>query len=1750
MRPISISEEPPMRKFAIVVLCLLFVLAAKRQLDAQNYAYAIGNQSFSTQIPIENGFINVNTGEIHIEIPLATHLQRGSLPLNESLVYDSRIWQIVNNNGSLSWQPTNVPNSIGGWRLSPSATAAPTYSSFDTEYGSCGPGQEQLPTQEAFWSFAWTDPQGTNHLFDAGFDQQLPIPCDPNQQPASTAGYALDGSGYYMTMTYDPNIDGVDSVVYDGQGNQVYPLLQDPNGNYMSTDANGNLIDTLGRTPVLTSTSGNQIYYDVLSNGGARLRYTVTTETVDYLTLFNQIAVSDVRGSFTAIQSIQLPDGSSYSFTYDNSYGELGSITLPTGSVIQYSYQNFYDSFNNNNRWLHQRVKDGGTTTFAPATISSCTSNAGCQEKTTVTSPDGNDTVYTFTLDPGSVSNASSWNTGITAYQGTSSGGTSLKSASTTYTYSTTSMTGLPSGTATYMVPQSATVVTSLPDIGLASKIATSFDSIGANPTIVQMWDYYSGSASSTPTKQINYSYYSVNGANLPAQIGVTDGGGNLASQTTYNYDQTTPIATSGLPNHNSVSGSRGNVTSISRWLNTAPGSPLITNYTVDDSGMVTAVKDPNGNSSTITYQCFNALPAQATNALGQPTTYGYDCNSGAITSVSDPNDIAANRSGTTYSYEGTAGRLQSISYPDGGQTTYSYPSSAEVDTSVLASPSPSIISQDIADSFGRKYQHIQAGVSSETTYDANGRVSCVTNPHLIASSSSTDGSTCITSYDGLDRPLVQQLPDDNTLRWSYSGNSTTSTDEAGNQWVRTSNAFGVLTNVAEPTGAATGYVYNGLGNLNTITQNGVSETPRIRGFVYDSLSRLTSETNPESGTTSFVYDANGNVHTETTPAPNSAPGSGQTVTTTYNYDPLNRVTQISYSDGQTPTRSFGYDQTSVWMGPQYNTIGRLSQAITAADMRFFGNAFRARCNPQTSATANYDPASGNPTYCNWTAELYSYDSMGRANRIGTAFPSEAGWAAHETDLTYDLAGNMTSLRYPDGRVVAQGLDAAGHQQSVTFDNWNGQHVGYAYASFTYTPPGAQAEAWYGNGIYIHTPYNSRQQMCQVWSNGTQGWIDTHIYYGGSTIYCNSTPGNNGNITQIKDWMNPNRTRYFGYDPLNRLASFSNGDSSMNQSYSYDSFGNMNQSGTLSFQGNYGANANNQINLTGYSYDGAGNLIGANNGMSSFAYSYDAEGRIFNVNAGVDYYTYDAAGERMRKDANGDYTEYQYLNGQPIAEKHSDGTWSDYIYANGEKIARADSFNRYIQFTGNFSSTGNYGEMNLSPVSPSLINQYVIQSGDKLVWRQNQSQAYGGVYFFTTDGSNAAWTLTDQNGEYGNDSMQTDGNWHVRSVDLSPFEGKTVGSVQLVAEGNSPPGSWTLQFADIAVVGADGTALPIYNGGTAVSASPWGTSGYTQPAIGVQSIPSATGDTTYYIGDQLGSTRLTMSSSGWPLSSYTYYPFGQEQNPTLDPNHYKFTGQERDAESNLDYFEARHYSFAAGRFMSPDPYDGSMDLRYPQTLNRYSYVGNNPLGYTDPTGLDGNPISVIGGLGGCLGAAGSGGGDLPADIGCGISLLSDIFGLFSHPSFQGSLTPRPDNHPIWDEHGGFHANPYSSIAAMIGDVDGFSTPGCEFGACGGGFGFQSADCGCQPLRLPQVQGYPYWLIPVPFLSNVAQQLYDTMSKGGKGNVGHDYVRDLARTAGGDYCSALKDIVDAARRSGNSKLFNDAKATYKQDCRGY
>jgi RHS repeat-associated protein len=92
----------------------------------------------------------------------------------------------------------------------------------------------------------------------------------------------------------------------------------------------------------------------------------------------------------------------------------------------------------------------------------------------------------------------------------------------------------------------------------------------------------------------------------------------------------------------------------------------------------------------------------------------------------------------------------------------------------------------------------------------------------------------------------------------------------------------------------------------------------------------------------------------------------------------------------------------------------------------------------------------------------------------------------------------------------------------------------------------------------------------------------------------------------------------------------------------------------------------------------------------------------------------------------------------------------------------------------------------------------------------------------------------------------------------------------------------------------------------------------------------------------------TLKSGHAKVSETKYYPYGVIQEGGSE--RYLYTGKEMDAGTGLYYYEARYYSPSVGRFIQPDtiipdPYN-------PQALNRYSYVLNNPLRYTDPSGHD------------------------------------------------------------------------------------------------------------------------------------------------------------------------------------------------------
>lgn len=118
--------------------------------------------------------------------------------------------------------------------------------------------------------------------------------------------------------------------------------------------------------------------------------------------------------------------------------------------------------------------------------------------------------------------------------------------------------------------------------------------------------------------------------------------------------------------------------------------------------------------------------------------------------------------------------------------------------------------------------------------------------------------------------------------------------------------------------------------------------------------------------------------------------------------------------------------------------------------------------------------------------------------------------------------------------------------------------------------------------------------------------------------------------------------------------------------------------------------------------------------------------------------------------------------------------------------------------------------------------------------------------------------------------------------------------------------------------------------------------------------------TRHYHLDHLGSPRLITNATGVKTAFHTYMPFGEEETSILqDRERRRFTSHERDFHGGtlsenkdyLDYMHARYYNPNLARFLSVDPViDAQTAAMHPQAWNRYAYVRNNPMFWTDPTG--------------------------------------------------------------------------------------------------------------------------------------------------------------------------------------------------------
>jgi RHS repeat-associated protein len=1342
----------------LLVLSLVWAIgpgAITTKAQAADALEDIGVRPLDPQLPIENGVVYSSNGNVHLEFLLGSFPQRHNHgTATFKLVYDSAIWTQLQ---CCAWFPiyslftygTNARHFIPGWRFEVSESAGTATSSFGPVYTCRTDGVDEW---DKFNNFQWTEPNGNVHMFNLTVYQGYVTQCGNfTSHTSSGSAFATDGSGYHLYAA-----GSYINSVFAPDGTQVYaidtisPQYQNPkdtNGNFFSHNSNKDLVDSAGRTPVTQTVGSSTITYGVLNAQGGRSTYTVTLVPISISTNFSSAGSTYTEyssSSFEGIQSIALPDGTSYSFGYDSGataghYGQLTSMTLPTGGHITYTYATFTDSMylaasphRHFTRGLTSRVTPDGSWSYTPQVLSFCTTtaNSNCQQQLTVAAPSGDHTVFTTMI-----SNNGAWPTKAQYYTGAISATNLLVTKNRTFNLPTSSVgavtkvddtitLSIPGGTVLNRTTQYCWDVTSL-----------------AKMTKKWEWNFYSGPALAPPTNcspaatpdrtttitylsDTNPSYVTKDILDRALTVTVVDKIGNVVGKTVNCYDFAGGCGGSGFSlvsnvaehddsHYGTANTVRGDLTQVQRLIS-GTSNYAISTMSHDTTGQVTTATDANGNPSTFSYadNLFNDngnatnpvayTPPGPTNSLlksvtkgGLTNTFGYYWGTGQKALATDPNNQ------TTYNhFYDSLNRATSTRYPDNGWNLSVYPTGSEtqidsatgITSTAMTTNCPSTSNscrhdQVLTDSLGRVISQILVSdpdgqITTSTVYDSNGRVQKRSNPFRSTSDATYGWST--PTYDGLNR-ITQSLRQDGSISKTYFGAAVSAGAGAASQLCSpTTYGLGYPVLSVDEAGHKSQSWNDGFGRLIEADEPNSTNTLTLPTcYTYDSNSNLTNVLQNGSRQRTFTYDLLSRLLTA------SNPESG---TITYTYD--NNGNVLTKKDARNITTTYYYDAL--------NRLGAKSYSDGTETLYYNYDVPPGWLSDSTNVVgrlANTSNSSGGSTDGKATAATYSYDAMGRIVREWEQTPSTSPGGSFVYQ-SYDLAGDLTSLSNGSGVAISYAYDSAARPKTVT-SSWNdAQHPGTLYTvdpSIGYFPSGVIRKVTLPNGLTEVAMYNNRLQPCRIEINSTAAYFNlcTDAIPSGNvldfTYGYNSGSSDNGNVVSWSSAGNQTFSRSYVYDSLNRISTLS--DTAVMQSckglsWTIDPWGNRTDQTVTAGTCNtfhQATDANNRLVGSPYQYDAAGNMTHD----ASHSYTYDAENHLTQVDAGATAsYIYDPSGMRVRKNSGGSWTEYFFDSSGSITAEHNPAGWPvEYVYVGGQLVAQYRDGTTYSIFKDHLGST-------------------------------------------------------------------------------------------------------------------------------------------------------------------------------------------------------------------------------------------------------------------------------------------------------------------------------------------------------------------------------------------------------------------------------------------------------------------------------
>jgi RHS repeat-associated protein len=899
---------------------------------------------------------------------------------------------------------------------------------------------------------------------------------------------------------------------------------------------------------------------------------------------------------------------------------------------------------------------------------------------------------------------------------------------------------------------------------------------------------------------------------------------------------------------------------------------------------------------------------------LTLPTQVNYAFSgAGRLQSITDRNGNA-----TTLAYDGS-GRLKTITDPAGRQIALTYNGEGLVEQA--EDPMGHVVKYAYE---GKNLAKVTEPGETEPRwqfkYDGSHRMTTMTDGR---------GGKTTNQYDGSSRVAAQVDPAGRETTFEYAPFHTKITNKATgavtDEWFTSYNQpFSVTHGFGTAAATTQTFAYDPAGHLLSATDgNGHTTT-----YGYDEAGNRTSEkdplghevkwafngtydlistTTPGGETTTIARDGKGNVESISRPAPGE-----ETQTTVFAHDehgqlesltdPLERTWSFgydAYGDRTSETDPLGHEQTSA-----YDADSRLVAITTPR-----GNLEGAE--PAKYTTTIERDAQGRPLKVTGplgATTKYAYDGNGNLASVTDA-------KSHVTKYTYNADDERTKVEKPNGATLQTAYDGTGAVISQT--DGNGKTTIYVRNALeqpieVIDPLGRKTTESFdaaGNLVGLVDPAERET----TYSYDLAGHLTGIDYSEEATPDASFEYDADGNVVAMTDGTGEST---FAYDQLGRLTQSEDGHGTAVE-YGYDL--GEEQTGIVYPNGKAVARE----------YDAAGRLESITDwlgGTTSFGYDADSNltGITFPAESGnVDEYAYDRAlrmsGATFKqgsetlaslsyvRDALGQ-VESEARNGLPGAEEVS------YGYDQNNRLVEAGSGSFEYDAADNLTK-GNGSTNTYDAASQLETGTGVTYSYDKTGERIKATPSSGPT---TSYGYDQAGNLI---------SVSRSEEGEVSAI----AESMTYDATGLLASKTSGLATQHLSWDQ-----STGLSLLLADEGDSYIYGPNG--------LPIEQIFSAE-TPTYLHHDQLGSTRMLSDEAGEVSATFSYAPYGSLEAQTGSAaTLLGFAGQLTDAESSLQYLRARFYDPATGQFITQDPAVGV-------THEPYLYAGDNPMRFTDPSGL-------------------------------------------------------------------------------------------------------------------------------------------------------------------------------------------------------